>query len=126
MQPSTKNIKNRNLIVNLLNSYNMQITTQEPTRVSQNTSSCLDNIFIQKSQNFTSKIINTNISDHYGHKLDIYHVKNTKAKPIYEFKRIFSDANYQNFYNCLNNESWLPVYEAISVDDDKYNNFISG
>lgn len=124
MQASTKNIKNRNSIVNLLNAYNMQITTQEPTRVSQNTSSCLDNIFIQKSQKFTSNIINTNISDHYGQKLDIYHGKNTNTKPTYEYKRIFSVANYQNLYNCLNDETWLPVYEAISVND-KYNNFIT-
>lgn len=54
--------------------------------------------------------------------LHICHEANIADK--YEYKRIFNETNYRTFENLLENETWLSVYEALSVDT-KYNNFIT-
>lgn len=49
----------------------MTDTLEEPTRVPENPSTCLDNIFISASISQDSKVLKINISYHFGEVIDI-------------------------------------------------------
>ena len=106
----------------LLNSYNMCITINKPTRVTAASATCLDNIYIQNNINYEDDVIKTDISDHSGQILK-YKTKKENKKS-HEFKRCFSKENYDSFFNLLSGESWISVYNKKSLDD-QYNSFIS-
>ena len=120
---ATKNIKTRSLLLNLLNSYNMRVTIDVPTRVTKTSSTCLDNFFVSNMIECDTNVLDVNISDHYAQLLCIKDkvIENSQS---YEYRRIYSTENYQLFYSLLSQETWLSVYEEGTVDDI-YNTFIT-
>ena len=78
----------------------MKITVNMPTRVTETTSTCLDNIFVSNLVKSNTEVLDVNISDHFAQLLSIKDniMTNTQTQ---ECRRIFSSENYQLFCNLL-------------------------
>lgn len=70
--PLNKNDKNINTLNSFLNLYNMKYIINSPTRVTANTKSCLDNVYIPSFADYTVNVLNTDISDHFGQAVTIF------------------------------------------------------
>lgn len=116
---------NKNKIIHVLNSYNMIYTIKEPTRVTDNSSTCIDNIYVSEFVDQESSVIKTNISDHFGQVINIFGSENCSHQgEEFEYKRIYNSENYAKLYELLASETWVQVYEASAVND-QYNYFIA-
>jgi hypothetical protein len=98
-----------------------------PTRITQHTTTLIDNIFtndIESVESSTNGVIFSDISDH----LPIVHVRslksNQKIRPAkeYTFKRIINDSNIKTFTDTIKSTSWENV---LSTNDttESYNRF---
>ena len=67
----TKNLncKNTQYFLSLLESYSVQVTIHEYTRVNNLSQTCIDNIITNIGCDYYSEIINSHISDHMAQKL---------------------------------------------------------
>lgn len=127
------NIKNPDVTVN---SYLNALSSQgyisyinSNTRVTKNSESCLDHIFLKKrtdhiaAQNFTSIIYETAVTDHYSVILNISE-QNTKTnnQKTEDFVQI-ANIDYIKLNNILQDETWRNIYAEENIDV-AYNNFI--
>ena len=103
--------------INLLSSSFFCPLITKPTRVTQNSSTLIDNIYCNIPNIDTSckaGILRTSISDHYAifciSKKETLSSNNTIIK-----KQSFSDKYIYSFNNRLTNESWDFVYETDST-----------
>ena len=88
----------------------------KPTRVTDHSAPLIDNIYSNTpSQNCSTGILKTSISDHYG----IFcidndcNLKNDKAEIV---KRSFTLKNIASFKNCLQNETWDFVHLSNDIE----------
>lgn len=116
--PSCRGLKN------ILTSFGMHYLVDFPTRVTLSSETAIDNFLTNIPQQYTkiSGLI-TEISDHDGQLLELCHfgrlIKSEKNLKMYT--RNFSDENISTFYNLLEKETWLNVYQARV--EEKYNVF---
>jgi len=116
--------KNRNVteFKNFLNMYNLHQTIHEPTRVSSHSSTLIDNIFVNSTDNLMGKVLKTSLSDHYGQMLEIPMVNSNINKIKYIYKRIYSTGKL----NAMRNECLLMEWEDIYTENNinkAYNKF---
>lgn len=121
LSPSAKCVKNKDTFLNLLDAYNIKVTINSPTRVTDRSKTCIDNILVYGIDTYETEIIDTNISDHYAQILSI-EISNSKQQ--HKYKRFFSNTNICKFYDLLKNENWQDIYKAETLDE-KYNRFDS-
>lgn len=105
MLKSTKTPRDKNLVTNVLNSYNMTFSCEEPTRVTKTSKTCLDNVYLSRYETFEIKVLNTMISDHFAQFIKIQ--QENSCSQQFECRRIFSGENYKSFFAKLDNETWL-------------------
>lgn len=110
-----------NTYINALSSKGFISYINSPTRVSAESSSCLDHVFIKKMDHFKNIDINsinfeTSITDHHSTIVNIYVDRNNIPKiNVNEFKQINS-INYEKLNNMLQLESWENVYRESDVN----------
>lgn len=97
----------------LLNSYNLYPTVLEYTRITSETRSCIDNIYTNTEQ-FTSRIIHTHISDHTAQKVT-FEINENLRNTFYK-KRSFNLETKINFVELLSHETWQDVYSCNERD----------
>jgi len=122
LDPSCNKFK---LLKDTLAAHNFKHLVNFPTRVTENTESAIDNVFINFLPNSMQIIgLNTQISDHDAQLLTFeIPNKNINSKPITKTVRIFSSKNLQNFSNMLSKESWEEVYFApVDLKFNVFNN----
>lgn len=93
-----------------------QITS--PTRVSENSSTCIDHIFL-KNQKHTklssiSYILKCTITDHYATLLYLIEKNNVDKKQ--NATHVYEKINYEKIIRDLKNENWSEVYNENNVD----------
>nr|CAI5859625.1 unnamed protein product [Callosobruchus analis] len=108
-------------VCSLLNSYDLQQTIFENTRITSQCSSCIDNIFTNYYA-CHSEVLHSMISDHTAQKIIInYDAKVTKIKKL---RRSFSKNNKVNFMNDLQIIKWNVLCEVSESDvDEQWNVF---
>ena len=103
-----------------LNSIFMLPTITGPTRITENTATLIDNIFVSKPFNYSSGIITLDLSDHYPIFL-VYHeyfdgldkcnkikYRNINEESLLRLSNVFSNLSFDHIYNsddcnyCLN------------------------
>lgn len=113
---------------NILRSYNLKMFIGTPTRVTNNSSSCLDNIIGNVPQQLvTPQNIFTGLSDHnYTQFLDfnIDKLCNPYTTNVVRKQRIFSNENFKILEMFLEKESWDDLVSHNSVDDN-FLNFVN-
>lgn len=96
-------------LLSIMNSFRLTQTVFENTRITQSTSSCIDNIFTN-SEFVETLIIENFVSDHTAQKI-IFNAE-TVINNNFKYKRFFSDQNKDDFLCSLREQDWLNVYSA--------------
>lgn len=113
--------------VHIMSTFNLTCVVNFPTRVTDNSKSLIDNIFIDiaRSPNLTVNPIINGLSDHDGQVLIISGISpQTKAKSCNMMFRCINTENLISFCNSLQYTDWGPIYNAKNVND-KYNLFLN-
>ena len=102
---------NTNEFISLLDSYNMKTVIQEATRITKISSTCLDQIIINKNfMPFTTENVNLALSDHNAImiKFIVLMSKIESPQPPIEQKlcRIYNKENISYFKFLINREDW--------------------
>lgn len=122
------NNSNRTQLMLLLNSFALYATVNEYTRITQNSKSCIDNIFTNYTDEYHVNILNTHVSDHTAQKISFKIQLNKKQ--CFMYRRFFSEANKQKFLEYLHEETWLEVYNCNNCNVNEQwtlfiNNFLN-
>lgn len=117
----------RNDLSHLMNSFNLTALVDFPTRVTANSVSRIDNIFLDRSRNLntTVKRILNGLSDHDGQLLTIEGVsplskKNSCSKTF----RVINTQVINTFCNSLQEVDW-DQFELLDNVNEKYNAFLN-
>jgi hypothetical protein len=114
----------------LLNSYNLKSIIQFPTRITKNSSTAIDNIFldITKFVHFRISPVPNGLSDHDAQMLDIYTNERIDkcSKQKVKYIRKFNEFSIQEFQVQLSKESWQNVFFTSNSDvNNIYNSFLN-
>lgn len=116
-----------NLISDTFNAYNFSQLINEPTRISNTTSSLLDPIFVTSPEMICkSGLINCDaISDHHLVFCDLAYRKTKSMSKIITY-RDFKSFNHNAFLQDLNNLPWHRLVETSDIDNKiaVFNDFI--
>lgn len=105
----------------LLNSFNLRLTINTPTRVSQTTETCLDN-FITNITYQNSCTIDTHISDHKGILIKIKTIK-VESPPKSIKKRIINEKNISTLNENLLLLNWSVILGKCKNSEEYFNTF---
>ena len=118
-----KKVKN---LLNIMFGHSMMPVINKPTRVTRNTATAIDHIFINSvtTAKFKTGIIKSNISDHFPiFFVADYNIHTKETKERFIFRRDLSDISVEKFKYKLRTVSWDSI--ANSSDKNKaYDNFI--
>jgi hypothetical protein len=121
-----QNSRNKSLLDCLLASFNLPSAINFPTRISNSSSTAIDNIFIDKIINTDYSVIPiTNGLSNHDAQLIILHntdIAIQQIKPI--SKRIISEATITQFKLNLSYESWYDVFSGEDLDSN-FNSFLN-
>lgn len=105
-------------LINLLTSFNLCQTINEATRVTAFSSTCIDNIFINlDSELFSTKVLKTSLSDHYGQFIKININSNIITDNDKILRRNFSKENIKGFSQHLQEETWISVLSENEAEE---------
>lgn len=108
--------------LDLLDSYGIKASINEPTRSTLYSKSCIDNILINQ-QNFTAELIKTNISDHDTAQM-ITIKEQIHQSQKYQYKRIVTSNHLQNLAESLKLLDWNVLYNIPDeLVEEQWNTF---
>lgn len=120
-----QNTKESKSLLNLMLEYNFQQHIKVPTRITKNSSTCLDLIFTNFINNVSSSVQEFGFSDHNG---TIVHLENTNVLQInskstfwYIHKRIYNNKNINKFKTNLQKIDWEKYILQNKNINDNYN-----
>jgi hypothetical protein len=125
-----KYLRKKDKLNDLLNSYNLYSVIHFPTRITKNSKTAIDNIFLDftKMGNFTTSPVSNGLSDHDAQIIEIC-IKNLNVNKVnHKVKNIRKITNYSimEFKNKLSEESWQSIFENTSNDvNNKFNIFLN-
>ncbi|PNF30772.1 hypothetical protein B7P43_G06180, partial [Cryptotermes secundus] len=110
----------------LLSSYNLSSTVNFPTRVQNNSSSAIDNIFIDNSKlrDYTVGPFINGLSDHDAQLIEINNIDLQPSNQQYQTVRKINKHTMADFVTKLSNESWDNVFDSNNIDS-KFNCFLN-
>lgn len=113
-------------LVSLLESFGAKLLINDYTRITSSSKSCIDNIITNNTININyCNILFTGFSDHTAQVIEVADGFDTiKNKNTKYFGRKFDSDNMQAFFNSLNSESWVSVFND-NVLNSKFENFYS-
>lgn len=117
-----KTVQN-DLLIDLLSGYNLKQTIFAPTREAKNSSTLIDNIFVNIDR-FSAAVIENALSDHHAQLISFRSEQVVPLDYKYVTKRIYSRKRLLLFRQELQIVDWSPVLECNDVNVC-YNTFIS-
>jgi len=121
-----QDLRNKSLLNSLLASFNLHSAVSFPTRISRNSSTIIDNIFIDKLKNPDYSVIPilNGLSDHDA-QIIILHNTDLLIQLIQTIsKRSINDTTIAQFKTNLSYESWSNVFSDGDLDSS-FNNFLN-
>lgn len=106
--------KTTDTLKHILQSYNLKIEINEPTRLASGT--CLDNVF-HNMRGCTSKVVELALSDHCAQILTCPVKKSYTFKHWYVVKRDYSEENVKKFEEYLKSISFNEVYASDDANE---------
>jgi hypothetical protein len=113
---------------NIIERYNLYIHVDVPTRITLNTSTCIDNIISTLAPTECSVIvIDTYFSDHTAQILQFSIALKTVKLNKTTYGRIFSKYNIKEFKCLLENTNWdsMNAYLSVRTVDESYKYFLN-
>ena len=97
-----------------------------PTRISNHSSTAIDNIFMDKfkNANFTIKPLPNGLSDHDTQILTLHDIKIQNLKAYHYTKRLINDSIISEFQLNLSYESWEEIFTEETLDSI-FNSFLN-
>ena len=110
----------------LLASFNLSTIVDFSTRVTTNTSTSIDNIFIDKTKNsdYTVEPIINGLSDHDAQELVLHNIKITNRKTQFSVKRPINNTTIAQFKLNLSYENWSDTFTEEDVNIS-FKNFLN-
>lgn len=97
------------LFFSILETYNLKVSLLQPTRITPNSATCLDNV-ISNIDGITT-LVEGHLSDHSGQIFTFFHQIN-EVKPIEtKTNRIYNEHNHQVFESLLSDINWSKLYD---------------
>lgn len=107
----------------LLQTYNLRVTTNEPTRITKTSATAIDYIITNiEDSNCSAEVIHSGISDHDTQTITVPWGQIPKME-LKQLSRKYSQGNILRFNNSLRQETWEDVYNTDLLVDDSYNRF---
>jgi hypothetical protein len=112
----------------LLNSFSLSSIISFPTRITKNSRTAIDNIFIDiiKVENFITSPLSNGLSDHDAQIIEVY-IHNSvcrEANNIRTMRKI--NKRTTNFINKLSQELWQNIFGNSNLDvNSKFNSFLN-
>lgn len=101
--------KDAKMFLSIIETYNLELKIKEPTRITTNSATCLDNIISSIEGKVT--IVEEHLSDHSGQKFVFQaDVKRNESRLIRNV-RIYNESNHQLFENLLDNVDWSVIFD---------------
>jgi hypothetical protein len=96
----------------LLASYNLSTAVNFPTRITKNTSTAIDNIFIDKTNNsnYTIEPIINGLSDHNAQELVLQNIKIINQETQFTVKWLINNTTIAQFKLNLSYEGWSDTF----------------
>ena len=111
------------LLQSLLASYNLFNTVFFPTRIGNNSSSLIDNIYIDTNRfTFTVCPLINGLSDHDGQLIHLTSIHYPNQKQPFIYRRKSDNIAIQKFADLLSYENWDDVFQGSDVNEI-FNNF---
>ena len=110
----------------LLLSYDLYSALNFPTRISNCSSTAINNIFIDKfkNTNFTIKPLSNGLSDHDAQILILHDIEIQNLKAHHYTKRLINEFTISEFKLNLSYESWDEIFTEENVDS-VFNSFLN-
>lgn len=117
-----KNDYDTNLYLSTLNFYGFESTINGPTRVTSNTSTCLDHIFLKNklksnAQEYSTFIIETDLTDHFPIMINIYSDYIVRTNDNKTVTKTVEKFNELLFRDQISKQSWTTVFGSNSVEE---------
>lgn len=105
--------------LNMLSEFNFISTINIPTRVHENSKSCIDHIFVKyKGSNLNEKcstfVLKNRITDHYATIINLDIGKKGNENHVINY---INYVNYKSLKNDLQNHNWSNFYKITDVND---------
>lgn len=104
--------------------YNLKGIVNFPTRITQISSSLIDNIFIGKNSNYSIFPYINGLSDHDAQLLILPDITQPTKPPRYVLRRCFDAENVANFCWILSHEQWDEIFTESDVNE-MFNKFLN-
>lgn len=113
-------------LTNIMHSFNLKQLIRKPTRVTKNTSTCIDLIFTNNTTLVEKSYVEDyGLCDHKAINLklssDLHHSKNHM---LYKQSRIFTKNKINSFKNALKELDWENIIDTNNKIDYNYNSFL--
>ena len=115
----------------MLGCYGLNVTIRKPTRITNQSESCIDNIITDLEKYSQPYCIEPRISDHMAQIINFHPPNGQKIKFsnkfIYSYKRCLNEDNLRLLKGRLSTEKWSEIYNSEECPNinNKYNTFIS-
>lgn len=112
-----KESNDKSNFLSLINSYGLEVTISDYTRVSERSKSCLDNILTTfDGDHFKTEVIEPCLSDHYGQVIYLNLNNNSKSIQGGNFVRVVTDRGLFKMKECLNVMDMGSYYGSQNVE----------
>lgn len=109
-------------LISLIDSFGLHVTISDYTRISKNSSTCIDNIITNfDCENYEVGVIEPCLSDHLGQFLNLKVTINT-AQRIY--KRHYTKNSVNKLCNSLKEIEWRLLYDNESININLTSNYL--
>lgn len=117
---TTKNTKLSRDFISVIETYNLKLCFNEPTRVYNGSVSIIDNIITNVITGVDTRILNHNISDHFTLKINVNYNDKIK-KQTYIFCRSYTQIQIEKFQSEIKNiKSWDFMTNNLTVNEKWY------
>lgn len=111
-------------LINLINNFNMKTTVSSPTRITANSSTGLDQVFVHSRFTYSTEVLMTGFSDHCAQMLTINMDMDVNVPSNTKLTRSFNDSNINIMITLLKKVSWNDVLTEESVNS-KFKSFLN-
>ena len=100
----------------ILDSFNLNWSVNEPTRVTATSSTAIDNV-ITNISNTSVHVFNPAISDHFAQEVVANGCRPKPEPPVFKFRRALKPHNIHQLNRCLEDENWHFLNQIESADE---------
>lgn len=100
--------------LNMLEFHGLISTINTPTRIANESTSCIDHIMVKTNKQNKSIVYKSTITDHYT---TIFTLQSDTTKNRRDQSIVYNNINFDNLKNTIKNKSWQELFQIKNTDD---------